>query len=280
MPSSRPPSGAELPYWDSYLRQLQAAGLPADVRALHSHYGCWDDPSWSNRVPADYGRAAQRMCDKVLAAAGVADGQRLLDVGCGLGAVVASLNERLSGMTLWGLNVDERQLAIARRVCNPANHNIIEFIAGDAVRLPFDGASFDVLLALECSMHFSSRERFLAEAARVLRPSGRLALCEHFSQRPRSEPADQPRQSRLWGTFQEPLSVSQFQALAARHGLKPVHCEDVTRATIPTFPGVRQFVCAGLQWPLNWQARLMLRLTELLLRMGRLRYCVLAFERQ
>lgn len=279
MPPPRPPAVADLPYWDSYLRQLEA-GLPEDVRALHSHYGCWDDPSWSNRRPEDYGKAAERMCEKVSAAAQIADGQRVLDVGCGLGAVTASLNIRFANMTLVGLNIDPRQLAIARQVCRARPDNQVQFVAGDAVRLPFPAASFDAVLALECTMHFPSRAQFLSEAARVLRPGGWLGLCEHFSRAPRREPIDAPRRSRLWGMFQEPLCAAQFQTLAAQHGLQTVHREDVTGHTVPTFPGVRKFVAGGLRWPLSWQARLLLRLTEWMVRSGRLQYQIWGLERR
>lgn len=295
--SAPSPTAAELPYWDSYLRQLGEAPEIENFQALHSHYGCWDNPAWSNRVPDDYGRAAERMCEKVLTAAGIEDGQCVLDVGCGLGSVLASLNQRRSRMSLVGLNIDARQLAIAHNVCHERGDgtagcavgsamegdtvagNTVRWVAGDAVRLPLAEGAFDVVLALECSMHFPSRAMFLSEAHRVLRPGGRLALCEHFAKRARREPIDQPRRSRLWGTFQEPLSQCQFQELAAAAGFMPTHDEDVTRNTLPTFPGVRRFVAGGLPWPLSWQARAMLRLTELLVRAGRLEYRVLAFQR-
>ncbi len=279
MPPPRPPAGSNLPYWDSYLRQLAAAELPSDVRALHSHYGCWDNPSWSNRVPEDYGRAAERMCDKAIQAAGIADGQRVLDVGCGLGATIQRLNQQYGRMELFGLNIDSRQLAIARQVCQPRVDNQVRLIQGDAVRLPLAASAFDVVLALECSMHFASRTQFLAEAARVLRPGGRLALCEHFSASPRPEPQDRPRNSRLWGLFQEPLSAAQYRSLAAQQGFRAAHDEDVTAETVPTFPGVRKFIARGMRWPLSWQARLMLHFTEWLVRHGRLQYRLLAFER-
>ena len=44
------------------------------------------------------------------AAAGIADGQHILDVGCGFGGTVASLNENFSRVHLLGVNIDERQL--------------------------------------------------------------------------------------------------------------------------------------------------------------------------
>lgn len=267
-----------LPYWDGYLKLLDSSGKAYDLEVLHSHYGCWDNPDWSNRVPDDYGRAAERMCQLVCLAGQVADRQRLLDVGCGLGTVVASINGRFERMELLGQNIDARQLDVARQGVLPRGTNRVGWLASDACRLPLADASFDVVLALECTMHFSSRAAFLREVRRVLRTGGRLALCEHFSTSPRKGAFDVPRLSRIWGSFLEPIAVEQFAALAAAAGLRLVHDQDVTRHTVPTCPGVRKMLLRTMPWPTSAKAYGTVLLAEWLMRLKLLRYKIVAFE--
>lgn len=268
----------DLPYWDGYLALYRQAGLSYDIGTLHSHYGCWDDPSWSNLVPEHYALAAERMAQLVCEAGGVAPGQRVLDVGCGLGTVVASLNERTSDLSLVGLNIDGRQLDIARRSVHARQGNRVGWVEADGCRLPFADASFDTVLALECTMHFSSRARFLRDARRVLRPGGRLALCEHFAARPRAGDPDRPKPSRIWGSFLEPIASEQWQAMARAAGLEQVDQRDVTRHAVPTCPGVRKMLWRALRWPQNLGAYATVWLAEGLMRCGLLRYKIAAFE--
>ena len=120
----------------------------------------------------------EQMNGVLLEAGKVADGQHLLDVGCGFGGTIQQINAGHSGMHLTGLNIDPRQLAAAEAQTKAANGNHIAWVEADACQLPFEDNSFDRVLAVECIFHFPSRERFLAEAARVLKPGGYLAVSD------------------------------------------------------------------------------------------------------
>jgi ubiquinone/menaquinone biosynthesis C-methylase UbiE len=56
------------------------------------------------------------------------------------------------------------------------------FVPGDSEALPFDDASFDVVLNVESSHCYTSMERFLGEVARVLRPGGHFLFTDHRSE--------------------------------------------------------------------------------------------------
>ena len=271
-------SKVQLPYWDGFLKLLAARDVQYTIEGLHAHYGCWDNPAWSNRVESHYGLAAQRMCDLVCEAAQIAPQQRVLDIGCGVGTVVGSLNRQHQPIELLGLNIDLRQLRVAQAGVQPQGDNRVAFVAADGCILPWADASFDVVLALECTMHFASRAKFFGEVRRVLRPGGRLALCEHFSRlTPRRDP-DVPRQSRIWGSFLEPYTVDQMRSMAHAARLELVSQRDVSRETIPTFPMVRKLLYQALPRPLNWGAYAMLLYAEALVRAGLLYYKIVAFE--
>jgi cyclopropane fatty-acyl-phospholipid synthase-like methyltransferase len=66
----------------------------------------------------------------------VVDGEAVLDAGCGFGGTVDSLNGRLSGMDLVGLNIDPRQLQRASSRVVPRLDNRIRWQTGDACAMP------------------------------------------------------------------------------------------------------------------------------------------------
>jgi 2-polyprenyl-6-hydroxyphenyl methylase/3-demethylubiquinone-9 3-methyltransferase len=89
------------------------------------------------------------------------EGGRLLDVGCGGGL----LAPHVSGYEHVGVDLSDAGLTVA------ADHGI-EAVKADAADLPFDDASFDVVVAGEILEHVTDLDGTVAEALRVLRPGG------------------------------------------------------------------------------------------------------------
>jgi len=273
----------ELPYFDILLDEIRRGKQDiATAFGRHVHWGFWDAPGDADGTMPDFAAAAERLSARVCDAARVADGQRILDVGCGFGGTVQHLNERLSGAHLFGLNIDGRQLARARQHVTARPQNAVEFREGDACEMPFDDASFDIVLAVECIFHFDSRERFFAEARRVLRPGGRLALCDFVPTR-----VGVPLvgvQDLLFGSyikrFAGPSDISctleAYRRLGAAAGMRAVHEQDITRHTLPTYPVLRHVIReTGIHvGTAVWGTGAL----EWLCRLGLLRYVILAFE--
>jgi ubiquinone/menaquinone biosynthesis C-methylase UbiE len=104
--------------------------------------------------------------------AGVAPGQRVLDVACGTGVLACAAAERVGpGGAVTGLDLNDEMLAIAR-----GKSARIEWKNGRAESLPFADASFDRVASQFGLMFFEDRAAGLGEMMRVLRPGGRMAV--------------------------------------------------------------------------------------------------------
>jgi microcystin synthetase protein McyJ len=115
----------------------------------------------------------------VAEAAQLQAGDRVLDVGFGFAEQDLFWLERYGVMHITGINITQMQVDRAReRVEQRGLSARIDLRLGSATELPFDAGSFDKVTALECAHHFDTRERFFAEAFRVLAPGGKLATAD------------------------------------------------------------------------------------------------------
>ena len=104
--------------------------------------------------------------------AGVSEGQRVLDVGCGPGALTAELVARVGAAAVSAIDPSEPFVEAAR-----ARHPGVDVRQGSAERLPFPDGQFDAALA-QLVVHFMTDPvAGLAEMKRVTRPDGALAAC-------------------------------------------------------------------------------------------------------
>ena len=94
---------------------------------------------------------------------------RVLDVGCGRGGTVAVLHQFFAAKTITGLDLSSSAIAFCR-----ATHRYpeVRFQEGDAERLPFDDATFEIVTNIESSLCYPDIRAFYAEVFRVLTPGG------------------------------------------------------------------------------------------------------------
>jgi SAM-dependent methyltransferase len=116
--------------------------------------------------------ACERLVEEVLSEFPSQEG-RILDVGCGLGAVTAYLKRYYDAPRILGINFSEEQVRHCR-----SRHPDLVFEVMDAASLQFPEGSFDRILCVEAAFHFRTRARFLREAHRVLRPGGTIAMAD------------------------------------------------------------------------------------------------------
>ena len=266
----------DLPYFDMLLEGRRRGDPAARVFDRFVHWGYWENPAAATLDTAEFVAAMERLNAEVLKAAGLVDGQAILDAGCGFGGTLASLRAAFPRATLTGLNIDPRQLEHAR-----AQVPGVRFVEGDACAPPFPDASFDRVLAVECIFHFPSRAKFLKEAARMLKHGGRVALSDFVPRDPNARPGLLGRWvtaqvAKGYGASGDDWRDGDYARMAAAAGLRVVLDRDITSNTIPTYPVLHALLRAGpgarrMAWPtrlLDWASRL-----------GFVRYRVLAFEK-
>ena len=105
-------------------------------------------------------------------------GTAVLEVGCGSGA----LSIRLAiehGLAVTGVDVDPGEIRRARekaaRAASPDRARL-DFLAADVARLPFDDASFALVVSTFSMHHWDDKRAGLAEVCRVLRPGSRALI--------------------------------------------------------------------------------------------------------
>jgi ubiquinone/menaquinone biosynthesis C-methylase UbiE len=114
-------------------------------------------------------------------------GTRLLEVGCGAGAVLAVLGQEFPGMRLIGVDIEPRQLQFARGHLERSGVEAT-LLEADAHELPFEDESFDHVWMMWFLEHIPDPPTVLREARRVLVPGGRITAIEVDYSTCRAEP--------------------------------------------------------------------------------------------
>lgn len=113
----------------------------------------------------------------ILADTTLAPGTRLLEVGCGVGAVLGILGEAFPGVVVAGVDIEGRQLEAAR--AHLAGLGLeADLRVADALELPYTDASFDHVWMMWFLEHLADPVGALRQARRVLVPGGGLTAIE------------------------------------------------------------------------------------------------------
>ncbi len=103
-------------------------------------------------------------------------GMRLLDCGCGMGALTTSLAEWLAPGEVIGIDREASQVEAARAWAADKNVRNVRFETGSIYEIPFPDASFDAVFAFTVLEHLREPKRAMGEMRRVLKPGGVAGL--------------------------------------------------------------------------------------------------------
>lgn len=113
---------------------------------------------------------------RVATRAGINAGSHVIDLGSGTGGVSRHLAHDF-GATVHGVDLTPQFVAAARSLTERTGlSGQATFSQGSILALPFENASFDVALMVHVGMNIQNKDQVFAEAARVLRPGGIMAV--------------------------------------------------------------------------------------------------------
>ena len=114
----------------------------------------------------------------------LADGQRVVDVGCGKGWPLAEM-ARACRIQAIGLEINPAFAVVARRrLASAGSKGAVRVVDGPALDYPLEPGSFDVALCIGASFALGGLAGSLDWLARAVRPGGRVAIGEPFALRP------------------------------------------------------------------------------------------------
>jgi 2-polyprenyl-3-methyl-5-hydroxy-6-metoxy-1,4-benzoquinol methylase len=191
------------------------------------NFGYWGAAAKSQR------EASEALVDQLVARIANKEG-RILDVACGLGASTKRLMQTYAAEMITGINISEAQIADARARAPGCNFQVM-----NATQLDFPDNHFDAVICVEAAFHFDTRDKFLREAHRVLKPGGSLVLSDilfRTTSKTLAEFGQVPRANLV-------ASIGDYRARLAAAGFASI---DVTDATDLCLGGFRNNLS---RWP-------------------------------
>lgn len=184
-------------------------------------------------------------CGNPIAVADLRPGETVLDLGSG-GGIDVLLSAQRVGPTgfVYGLDMTDEMLELARRNAAEAGATNVDFRKGEIESIPLADASVDVVIS-NCVINLSAdKATVLAEIARVLRPGGRIGISDVVADDDLA-PADRATRGSFVGCIAGALSFAEYRAGLEAAGLTgisvtPTHAVAdglhgaIVRATKPT----------------------------------------------
>ncbi len=165
---------------------------------------------------------------------------QILDVGCGIGGSSLYLADKFQAHVT-GITLSPVQSKRAtERALEARLQEKTTFLVADALEMPFEANSFDLVWSLESAEHFPNKIQFLQESYRVLKPGGRLLMAT-WCHRPLTgnagqlTDAERRHLAEIYRVYALPyvISLPEYEAIATQIGFQHLQTADWSTAVAP-----------------------------------------------
>jgi ubiquinone/menaquinone biosynthesis C-methylase UbiE len=205
-----------------------------DFHNGYLNFGFWEDGM------TNYLEAAENMVRSIATLGELNNESIVLDVGCGMGTQDIYMFRKFSPKSIDAVDVTWKHVQHSRRRAQEAKcEDRVRFHHGTATELPFPDNHFTTAMSIEAPEHFNTREKFMKEAYRVLKPGGTIALADYTLKRPPRNLIEKfVIESARW-LWKVPAdnadSAEQYEVKLKRTGFKNIKIREVGALTIPGY---------------------------------------------
>jgi cyclopropane fatty-acyl-phospholipid synthase-like methyltransferase len=189
------------------------------------HWGYWDAAT----ADASFADAADRLAQIMIDKTSIGEGQRFIDLGCGVGVPAIKLAKAkgcfVDGITISGF---QQQSATERAEAEDLNDKL-RFIHGSALEIPSEDHAYDGGWFFESIFHMGHRDA-LREASRVLSPGATLVLTDLPTLPGTTEEFKDFVREHIHSGF---VSQDDYPALMAEAGFELTGIDDITANVMP-----------------------------------------------
>jgi ubiquinone/menaquinone biosynthesis C-methylase UbiE len=147
-------------------RIIHKAGGEDPIESKYSHVAPDYDSRWSFYIQATIRETVKRL--------DLQDSDRLLDIGCGTASLFQAVVAKYPSVELIGVDLSSAMLEVAHKKLGDQ----AVFFAAQAQNLPIRSNSFDIVVSCNAFHYWRRPEECLSEAARVLKPKGRIVMTD------------------------------------------------------------------------------------------------------
>ena len=219
-----------------------SSGLWEQIWGEHMHHGYYGR---AGNYKINRRQAQIDLIEELLNWAGVNNNlesspQNIIDVGCGIGGSTLYLAQKFKA-TATGITLSPVQASRAKQRAEAANlGQTVQFQVADALSMPFEDDTFDLVWSLESGEHMPDKTKFLQECYRVLKPGGTLVMAT-WCHRPTNSLAGELTEAEkrhledIYRVYCLPhvISLPEYQAIALTCGFQNLRSDDWSMAVAP-----------------------------------------------
>jgi tocopherol O-methyltransferase len=219
----------------------RSSKLWEDILGEHMHHGYYGR---SGNHKINRRQAQIDLIEELLIWAKVNEGenvpQNILDVGCGIGGSTLYLAQKLAANAT-GITLSPVQVSRAiKRATEAGLSEKVKFARANALEMPFQDHTFDLVWSLESGEHMPDKTKFLQECYRVLQPGGKLIMatwCHRSTNSVAGELTEDEKRhlEEIYRVYCLPyvISLPEYEKIVHYCGFKNIHADDWSMAVAP-----------------------------------------------